>query len=147
MRRRFQALIQGMRSSCPPSSCLELISILDGTGIAHYISDDHSTVLGYEPAELCGSCVFDYVHPDDRLYVQRGFGRLVQTMKQTTIEFRFRHKQGGWVELRAEGVPLTKNEYLQGFLVVANEIVDLTALVEDLKIQALVEGLSMKRPG
>lgn len=138
MRKRLQALIQSMhiRSKSP---CLELVTIVDLQGIAHYISDEHQIIVGYNPDELVNQCLFEYVHPYDLPYVCRRFNRLKQTRMRTTAELRFLHKQGGYVDLRAESVPLPPNEYLSGFVTVCREVVDLSALVKKLANQATLQ--------
>jgi diguanylate cyclase (GGDEF)-like protein/PAS domain S-box-containing protein len=79
----------------------ELISHSDANNCYVYASPSHKDILGYDPSELIGTNVYDYIHPDDIKpaphpasdHVLRGHPRL--------SNIRFRHKNGAWIWLGA----------------------------------------------
>jgi diguanylate cyclase (GGDEF)-like protein/PAS domain S-box-containing protein len=63
-----------------------------------YASPSYQRVLGFEPSELIGSCVFDYLHPDDILFVQQEVQRQLNGDSESgLIELRKRHKDGHYI--------------------------------------------------
>lgn len=75
----------------------DLISYSDAGSVYLYASPSHKDTLGYEPHELVGTYLYDYVHPDD-INVEPGVpGRL----RRGLVNIRFRHKKGHWVWLGA----------------------------------------------
>ncbi|MBV9868416.1 MAG: PAS domain-containing protein [Abitibacteriaceae bacterium] len=78
-------------------NALDLISLLDAQGNALYQSPSLERVLGYRPDELIGQNVFALLHPDDRPAVVTLFAdKVVEAAATATIQYRFRHKNGGW---------------------------------------------------
>ncbi|HJV73568.1 MAG TPA: EAL domain-containing protein [Noviherbaspirillum sp.] len=70
----------------------DLISHSDANNVYIYVSPSHKDTLGYEPHELIGTHLYDYIHPDD----------LAQDGRRPTLtNIRFRHKNGNWVWLGA----------------------------------------------
>lgn len=92
---RFRSLIE---------NALDIITVLDVEGIIDYESPAIEKILGYEPGDLVGKNIIQYVHPED----QENF---LKTLKQTVkspslalnIEFRFQHQDGSWRILEAVG--------------------------------------------
>jgi PAS domain S-box-containing protein len=69
-------------------------------------------LLGYEPQELRGRPVFDFLHPDDLEQAERKYDALVTSSESEVITYRFRRKDGTylWTEstIRVIGRPLGK---------------------------------------
>jgi PAS domain S-box-containing protein len=107
------------------------IVILDRAGVMTYQSPSVLRTLGYTPEELVGRSAFDFVHPDDA-------GLLAAEMEKTfdepgyvgQVEYRFRHRDGGWRYLEALGQTLSPDSADEG--VVAN--------VRDVTERRLAEG-------
>jgi len=68
-----------------------------------FISDNVKTELGYEPREFTQSREFwiDHIHPDDVQDVKDEFSKLVDQGSHI-LEYRFRHKNGGYRWMRDE---------------------------------------------
>ena len=79
----------------------DLIGVLDTTGMVKYASPSLETVLGFKPAEFEGSSVFNWVHPDDLLYVQQQFAQVITTKEPCRVELRYRHADEHWVHVEA----------------------------------------------
>lgn len=61
-----------------------------------YVSSDYTETLGYDPDELLGKNVFDFMHPDDMTSAIEAFSRgLAQSTSEQAV-FRYRHKTGEW---------------------------------------------------
>ncbi|MDE2223277.1 MAG: PAS domain S-box protein [Candidatus Omnitrophica bacterium] len=80
------------------------ISIVDKEARYVYSSPSVKRILGYEPQELQGLCLFDYVHPDDLPNILTIFQGLVSVAgsRVTTIT-RVRHKSGGYLWIEGTG--------------------------------------------
>ncbi len=57
-------------------------------------------ILGYDPEDVTGLSVLDYVHPDDRAAAEAVFCSAPED-RDLTAEFRFRHVDGSWRWLEA----------------------------------------------
>jgi PAS domain S-box-containing protein len=69
-------------------------------------------LLGYEPQELLGRPVFDFLHPDDLEQAERKFDALASRSESEVITYRFRRRDSSflWTEstIRVIGRPLGK---------------------------------------
>ena len=72
-----------------------------------YVNPSVKQVLGYEPENLLGKSIFDFIHPDDKKtvfpllknYVKQKIKKLLvgkENEINETVEFRFRDKTGHW---------------------------------------------------
>lgn len=77
------------------SNMKDIICQINTEKVIEYVSPSCTNVLGYNPAELMGKKVFDYMHPEDtnRTWIDHK-GKLV---------FRLRHKSGEWMWFEATG--------------------------------------------
>ena len=70
----------------------DIITILDASGRIVYESPSVETVLGYEPEELVGEIVLDFIHPDDIPSVVSDLEKLIANPGDPiALEGRFRH--------------------------------------------------------
>ncbi len=74
---------------------------LDGT--VNYVNPPIFDLLGFQKEEFLGTCIFDFVHPDD-------YSRFSEVIKKTrregtslSIEYRLRHKKGHYVYVYGKG--------------------------------------------
>jgi diguanylate cyclase (GGDEF)-like protein/PAS domain S-box-containing protein len=75
----------------------DLISHTDAEDVYVYASPSHKDTLGYEPHELVGTQLYNYIHPDDLNNDARPGGN----RRRNLSNIRFRHKAGHWVWLGA----------------------------------------------
>jgi PAS domain S-box-containing protein len=74
-----------------------LITILEADGTIKYASPAIRGVLGYKPKELMGNNIFELVHPDDCLSIEKDFQHFLKNpTTDLSLEFRFRHQDGSW---------------------------------------------------
>jgi PAS domain S-box-containing protein len=86
----FRALVE---------NSLDIVTLLEPDGTIRLESPSVKRHLGYEPAELAGRNVFEFVHEEDRERVLNYFGERLQAARQNpeltgAIEFRAMHKDG-----------------------------------------------------
>lgn len=114
--KRFQALIE--HSS-------DLITVLDMDGRITYQSPSIERVLGYEPGELVGTNAFGLVHPDDLGDIEEEFARGIQEPGYTTrVEFRARHKEGGWRVVETLGRNRLEDPFIEGVVLNSRDVTE-----------------------
>jgi PAS domain S-box-containing protein len=76
---------------------LDVLTVVNSAGTILYNSPSLGSVLGYEPKDVAGRCVFDLVHPEDLSAALDQF-RVVSSTDEIAqrFEFRVRHKNGEW---------------------------------------------------
>lgn len=93
----------------------ELITVFNHHGTIMFVNDSCRGLLGYEPRELLGRTIFEFVHADERaraeitLQVIAGYGSI-----PATTHFRLRTKDGDYrsLELTSGTLPDSEHPYL-----------------------------------
>ncbi|MBI3784480.1 MAG: PAS domain S-box protein [Deltaproteobacteria bacterium] len=112
--RRFRSLIE---------KALDLVGIVEADGTIRYASPSHEEATGYKPEELVGKNAFDFVHPDDRARVLRGYASGLRFQEQRgSTEYRFRRKDGSWCVIEGVARDLTNDPLVRGVLVNSRDI-------------------------
>jgi len=81
----------------------DLIYQVDRDGIYQYLSPSHKSALGYQPEELLGRSVFEFLHPDDLNRAFEAFNTAIRNKTPVKVEYRYRHKNGHYVWLESIG--------------------------------------------
>jgi PAS domain S-box-containing protein len=79
----------------------DLICEIDAQGAVTFASQSFRAGLGYEPAELIGHAIMDYVHPDDAANLQAVVQQALREGRTSSrLELRARHADGRyrWLE-------------------------------------------------
>lgn len=103
---------------------VDVITVLDDSGVIQYGSPSIRRMLGYDPAECIGDNVFEYVHPEDRQMALDTFHALLESStgeSTDAIEVRFRHKDGKWVWAETRG-STEKGSEIGGYVVTSRDI-------------------------
>jgi len=79
----------------------DMIAVVDLEGRRIFNSLSYQKILGHSSGELQESSGFDQIHPDDRERVKNAAQQARQTGTGTTLEYRFRHKNGDWMVLES----------------------------------------------
>ncbi|WP_435317249.1 histidine kinase N-terminal 7TM domain-containing protein [Haloarchaeobius sp. TZWSO28] len=106
---------------------LDLITILDESGVIKYESPSIRHVLGYSPDELIGENAFEYVHPDDRAETLDVFYQDLVAEDpgaEAATEFRFEDCDGNYRWLSARARNLNDDPRIAGFVVNLREVTD-----------------------
>ncbi|CAI50794.1 receiver/sensor box histidine kinase (plasmid) [Natronomonas pharaonis DSM 2160] len=103
VKQRYQALLE---------NTMDVTTVLDGDGRISYQSPAVERLLKYEPEEMVGDVVFDYIHPDDREHVTQQFTELIEQSETATkrLTFRLQHSDGTWVWVETIGSNQTDTE-------------------------------------
>ena len=112
---RFRSLVQ---------NASDIIMVLEADGSMSYESPSVKRILGYEPQELLGENIFDYVHQEDREQGREFFelAKLEEVEGPRAVELRFRHADGTWRCLEAVGTNLTEKPSTGGVLVNSRDV-------------------------
>ncbi|SDF81950.1 PAS domain S-box protein [Halorientalis regularis] len=83
----------------------DIVTVVAPDGTIQYQSPSVERILGWDPGELVGEYVFNYVHPDDREEMR---GRFIDLTEQegTVVEdvrFRFKRADGSWAWVESVG--------------------------------------------
>ena len=80
----------------------DLIVVLGADRTTRYMSPSAVRILGMQPDERVGRSPFEMIHPDDVEHSQR-IAREAAMNPGTaySVDFRYRHKDGGWVTFEA----------------------------------------------
>ena len=70
-----------------------------------YVSSDYIDTLGYDPDELLGKNIFDFMHSDDVAAALEAFSRGLTQLTSEQAIFRYRHKSGEWRWFESTGRP------------------------------------------
>ncbi|MCK9590794.1 MAG: PAS domain S-box protein [Methanoregula sp.] len=104
----------------------DIIYSLTPEGIFTYVSPKCTELLGYVTSEVTGKSFETMVHPDD-LTLCREFVKqtLMSGEKKSGIEYRVRHKNGGWQWLTTTASPLRNAEgTIVSFMGISRDISD-----------------------
>ncbi|MFZ5969581.1 MAG: PAS domain S-box protein [Bacillota bacterium] len=84
---------------------VDMLSRTNIHGIFEYVTPSHKNILGYEPEELVGKSVFEFLHPDDIEEVKTQLYDFVinRKVEEKVKECRFMHKSGYYVWLEVVG--------------------------------------------
>ncbi len=75
----------------------DFIALLDRNGVVTFVSPAITTVAGYQPAELLGKKLLDFIHPEDQAAAKRGLLAASPAMNRAT--YRYRHQAGTWLHI------------------------------------------------
>lgn len=104
---------------------LDLGAVWDETGKLLYASPSHERILGFSPEEYEGKLAAELIHPDDLTRIERLFLQMVRTKSPGNMEFRFKHSNGEWIWVEAEGNPVVgDNGEVEHFVFVGRSIDD-----------------------
>jgi len=103
----------------------DILGVVSEGGVFKELSRSVERVTGYEPAELVGDSVFEYVHPEDRQHVIEKFTEMQDIPEERTarVEYRFEQPDGSWLWLESA----SKNKidpHLDGFVITSREITE-----------------------
>ncbi|WP_308637889.1 EAL domain-containing protein [Paenibacillus silvisoli] len=84
----------------------DLVMVFDSKGGVTFTSTSHEQLLGYSAEFFSRQTVKDMVHPEDRRQVISAFIEMKRSQSPKQVEFRYRHRAGGWIRLAARGTPI-----------------------------------------
>jgi len=132
---RFRSLVQ--------NSC-DVITVTDGVGTIVYQSPSVEGVLGYGPEELLGCRLEELVHPEDADSVATVCHSLADSSgrDRARIEFRWQHRDGGFVAIEATVGNSLDDPSVQGLVLNARDVTERKELEEQLTHHAFHDPLT-----
>lgn len=79
-------------------------STLDGSYV--YVSPSIKQVMGYEPQEVIGKSILDFIHPDDVEYVSSCMMRAADEGTTQSSQHRYKTADGSYIWIETLGTPL-----------------------------------------
>ena len=103
----------------------DTITVISADGTITYESPSLFRVLGYEPEDLIGRNVFEYIRERDRPKAMAQMELLLRQPDVTAhLEVDFRHHDGSWRTLEAVGRNRLADESVQGVVINARDITE-----------------------
>lgn len=88
----------------------DLLYILTPDARFLYLSPSAKLLTGYDPTDLIGKFIHDYIHTDDSSIFLREFNESIATGHQLRIFYRFRTKEGKYQIFECHGHPHLTND-------------------------------------
>ena len=114
--RRFRALIE---------NASDLVLVIDTQGMITYVSPSVKRIGGYEPSELVGKGITEFIHRDDAATAHADLAALVQNPGGLrTAQLRYRSKEGAWIILETVAKSAIDDPSIAGVVVNARDITE-----------------------
>jgi len=102
----------------------DLITIIDADATIRYSSPSITTLAGYTPAEMNGCSFFDLVDREDAGRAVEFIDRQIATREASTIELRFRHRNGSLRYVEVIAKTLRRGNRVAGIIATTRDITD-----------------------
>ncbi len=103
----------------------DTLVLLDSNGIQRFVSESCVKSHGFHPEELINIPVIDeMIHPDDQAKVLAEFQNILDNTGVGGVQYRHRHKNGGWVYLEAFGSNQINNPYVNSVVLNVRDITE-----------------------
>jgi diguanylate cyclase (GGDEF)-like protein/PAS domain S-box-containing protein len=121
----------------------DIISRTTTSGVILYASDASRRLLGYDPAELVGKPIYEFMHPDDREET-RHLSFLINETTPTTYTYRLIKKSGAamWFETTSRAVRNPSTKEVDEFISVSRDITERKIVEEQIEHQAYHDALT-----
>ncbi len=128
----------------------DLIVLLDAQGNRTWNNPAYSHHIGYGPQELTGTYALTEVHSEDKQRAVEALNDALTKGTTTQCEYRVQQKDGSWIWLQTENVPiLDTNGRVETVVLLASDVTEKRKLEEALALAstsataaALVEGMA-----
>jgi diguanylate cyclase (GGDEF)-like protein/PAS domain S-box-containing protein len=102
----------------------QVVLVIDAQAGILDISNEVRAQLGYEPDDVVGRAVFDFIHPTDHQHVALQMLREVTepTSQAESIRCRLRHVDGSWREFEVQGTNQFDKPEINGLVVALRDI-------------------------
>lgn len=104
----------------------DLISRHTMRGEYMYITPSCRAILGYEPEQMIGRSMFDFMHPEDRVSIESSLSTILGSPSTTLMDYRIRHTDGSyvWVESTSRLVRDPMTDSIEEFLVCSRDVTE-----------------------
>jgi len=120
-----------------------VVAIIDPDLRFKYLAGPVERLSGYSRAEILGTSLMDWTHPDDAAQPLRAVAAALGTGQDTTIfESRMRRADGVWVNTESSIENATSNPSVEGLVVTIRDVTERKVLEERLAHQAFHDPLT-----
>jgi PAS domain S-box-containing protein len=113
---------------------LDMVAQTDLLGTCEYGSPAFKRVLGYDPKDMLGKSLFEFVHPDDLDNMLEIARKAIIEGSTATLQYRYRHAAGHYVWLESFGNPLfDENGKIIGSVLATRDITERKQMEETLR--------------
>ncbi|HCI79578.1 MAG TPA: hypothetical protein DHW02_07805, partial [Ktedonobacter sp.] len=120
----------------------DLVLVLDEMGMYRYVSPSHKRILGYEPEQLIGTCIFDLMPPNGLVRAVNIFTKALQDGVLPRDMCRLRRADGTYIHVEYNGSNCFDDPDIGGFVINAFDVTQRVALERSLRYQALHDSLT-----
>ncbi len=125
----------------------EVISVIDMEGTIQYISEPSMKIFGYSPYELAGSSFYDFIHPEDRDYLEKKIRNWLNDKTDLiSMNYRFRSSAGSYIEVESTFCNIIHDPFINGLLVHTRDISERKKAEEQAAHSQLYDTLITKLP-
>ena len=113
----------------------ELLTVVAPDGTVLFDSLSNERIAGYAPDELIGKRLFELIHPEDHAKVLAAIDRIGAGGAggdSVTVEYRFHHKNGEWLQLLSVCRNLSEDPFVRGIVLNSRDISEWRAMEEQL---------------
>jgi PAS domain S-box-containing protein len=103
------------------NNILDVIVEIDSDGTIIYCSPQTFKLFGFQPEELIGLNVFNFIHPEDLPIIIKKLEEAINKGELRSAEYRTRHKDGHYISVSAKGGIFKENGNFR-FITVVREI-------------------------
>jgi PAS domain S-box-containing protein len=120
----------------------DVTTVLGADGTIRYESPSAQQVFGYQPGELIGQDVLEYIHPEDLARARRALAEAVASPGSATrIELRFRHRDGCWRTVEGTTRNLLGNPNVKGIVINSRDITERRVMEAQLRQSQKMEAV------
>ena len=107
-RRRYEAALRESEERLRriTDNMVDMVSQVDAEGVFEFVGPSHRTQLGYEPEQLIGRSLFEFLHPDDLERLGVIYAEGLRDSREARVECRYRHADGHYLWLESVANPL-----------------------------------------
>ncbi len=121
----------------------DMIALVDVKGRRLYNSPAYEKILGYSPADLAKTPVFEQIHPEDRFKVLEAARNARETGIGKKVQYRMRHKDGTWRVLESTATTIKdENGKVEKLVIVNRDITEKKRAEEQLERNSIHDGLT-----
>jgi PAS domain S-box-containing protein len=112
----------------------DMLLLTDANLICTFASASHKWILGYEPSEMIGKYVYEFIHPDDVARAMEVAEKAFKDSSGGTMEVRVRRTDGSYILSEGIGKILTdENGQITGTMFSSRDITERRKMEQTLK--------------